>query len=277
MASRTDSSGISITNDIRVYDELAKIKQSNSKYLLNIYDSKLVIENQDEKILLVDYSKENGKVEKKDNSNVNLDFNQKINLIENGFSCNLIGLDNNEGTLISLHPYIGKFYTLNSLATDSYTSYSLDISDAAVIQNYDNCWAATAATVINYRNGSSPIIIRYTAEMICDEMGIGYNDGGNAYEIQAALAKHNIYYSLGNKISYSTVKSRIDSNLPFIMHLINSDSTGGHSLVAMGYLFNFASKSVLFYDPNGFYKAFDYDAATYNVNGETHTWEATVY
>lgn len=65
MASRTDSSGISITNDIRVYDELAKIKQSNSKYLLNIYDSKLVIENQDEKILLVDYSKENGKVEKK--------------------------------------------------------------------------------------------------------------------------------------------------------------------------------------------------------------------
>jgi hypothetical protein len=274
MASRTDSSGISVSNDVRVYDQLAKIKQSNSKYLLNIYDSKLFIENQDEKTLLVDYSKENGKV--RDNSEENLDFNQKIDFIENEFSCNLIESDDNEKTLISLQPSIGESYILNSLAADD-TSYYLDITDAAVIQLYDDCWAAAAATVINYRNGSSPITIRYTAEMICDEMGIGYNDGGNAYDIQAALAKHKINYSLGNKISYSTVKSRIDYNNPFIMQLINSDSTGGHSLVAMGYLFNFANKAVLFYDPNGFYKAFNYDVATYYINGETHTWEATVY
>ncbi|MDU6266063.1 MAG: C39 family peptidase [Anaerocolumna aminovalerica] len=278
MASRTDSSGISISNDVRVYDQLAKIKQSNSKYLLNIYDSKLFIENQDEKNLLVDYSKENGKVEIKDNSNENLDFNQKIDFIESEFSCNLIELDDNENTLISLQPFIGESYILNTVAADPYTSFTLDISNAAVIQRYNNCWAATAATVINYRNGSLPPAMYYTAENICDEMGIGYNDGGNAIDIQKALANHAIYYSLsGSKISYSTAKSRINSDKPFIMQLLKSDLKGGHSLVCIGYFYNFATENVLFYDPNGYYRSFEYSWPKYTVNGDLLTWEATIY
>jgi len=64
---------------------------------------------------------------------------------------------------------------------------------------------------------------------------------------------------------------------PFVIGMIDRTTSKVHILVAMGYLYNFPSKSVLFYDPNGFYKAFDYDVATYYVNGETHTWEATIY
>jgi hypothetical protein len=278
MASRTDSSGISVSNDVRVYDQLAKIKQSNSKYLLNIYDSKLFIENQDEKNLLVDYSKENGKVDIKDNSDENLDFNQKIDFIESQFSCNLIELDDNENSLISLQPFSGESYVLNMVAAEPYTSFTLNISDAAVIQKYNNCWAAAVATIINYRNGTLAPAIHYTAEDICDEMGIGYNAGGSAIDIQTALSNHAIYYSVSyNKILYSTVKSRINSDKPFVIGMIDKTTSKAHTLVAMGYLYNFANEAVLFYDPNGYYKVLDYDWPNYTINGDVYTWETTIH
>ncbi|WP_176494684.1 hypothetical protein [Anaerocolumna aminovalerica] len=46
---------------------------------------------------------------------------------------------------------------------------------------------------------------------------------------------------------------------PFVIGMIDRTTSKVYTLVAMGYLYNFASKSVLFYDPNGYYRAPDYD------------------
>ncbi|WP_313133944.1 hypothetical protein [Anaerocolumna sp.] len=50
-----------------------------------------------------------------------------------------------------------------------------------------------------------------------------------------------------------------------------------HTLVAMGYLYNFANEAVLFYDPNVYYKVLDYDWPNYTINGDAYIWETAIY
>ncbi len=63
---------------------------------------------------------------------------------------------------------------------------------------YGMCWAASAATVINYRK-----LLTITPFEICNHLNIGYNSGGTIYNEQAAL----LYYN----VSYNIIKS-IESN-----------------------------------------------------------------
>lgn len=102
------------------------------------------------------------------------------------------------------------------------------------------------------------------------------NNKKEAISFQKAIVNHAIYYS-GSKISYSTAKSRINSDKPFIMQLLKSNLKGEHSLVGVGSFYVFANENVLFYNPNGYYRSFEYSWPKYTVNGDLLTWEATIY
>lgn len=271
MAEKADSSNIAVSTDTRLYEQLHNIDFNDSVYLLNIYDGKLFIESQDEKVLLVDYTNYIGISENSQKEFDTYNFQQKIDFIEKQFNCNLIETTANKNIVSNLDIRGDSLYALPAQKI-------LDISKAAVIQKYNNCWAAVSATVINHKNGSVGPVQRYTAEMICDELGIPYNAGGTTYHMQRALSNHGINYRVSSsKISFSTYMSNLNSDKPVIMGVIDA-SARGHALVGYGYYTSniYLDGDIYYYNPNGFFKSTQY-GSTFNTSGYVFTWIETVY
>lgn len=105
-----------------------------------------------------------------------------------------------------------------------------DIKDFVKQGNYNLCWAACVATIVNFKKGLS-----LTAMNVADEMGINYMAGAGAGEMNDALAAYGLNYSLYyGKLSWSTVKSRIHSKKPFIM-VVDAGAEKAHAIVAYAY------------------------------------------
>lgn len=95
---------------------------------------------------------------------------------------------------------------------------------------YANCWAASVATIVNYRKSSYYL----TAKAVCDKMGIGYNAGGTIYDKRNALKKYgyNYNYIRNSQLSWSQIWSNLSGKWPIAMS--TSSSNSAHALTLVG-------------------------------------------
>lgn len=110
--------------------------------------------------------------------------------------------------------------------------YYCNINGAQGQGPYGLCWAATVATIVNYRKGTN-----ITAKEVANAMGIGYNDGGRDEDVWNALSKYGLYtyYTMYDQVkSFSTITKHIQSQYP--MRVSGRNAAGeGHSVTLYGY------------------------------------------
>lgn len=76
---------------------------------------------------------------------------------------------------------------------------------------YGLCWAATSATVINYRKGKN-----ISAKKIADYMHIGYNQGGSNDDIQKAMKHYGVTYknNADGQLTWKNTIANINKKFP---------------------------------------------------------------
>lgn len=162
--------------------------------------------------------------------------------------------------------------------TDELGYYYCNLSGAQGQGNYGLCWAASAATIINYRRGSS-----YTAKNIADTMGIGYNSGATINQMASALCQYGLDYSaFYSTIGFGTVKSEIYMGYPFVVSG-NSSAGNGHAVTAYGYRDLAGGEYVMLWNSamnNGqggvTISQYKSSGMTYTTGSTAYTWSRTV-
>lgn len=147
--------------------------------------------------------------------------------------------------------------------------------------NYGLCWAATVATICNYRKGTN-----LSASTIADGMNIGYDDGANIYEAQQALKNNGVQYNsvYGNsntKMPWSVLKANIDNKYPIYVSAKATNS--GHAVTAYGYTIAAGMKYIVLWNSgiNGgkgspITVSFYEDGTSFSYNNTTYTWTYSV-
>lgn len=95
---------------------------------------------------------------------------------------------------------------------------------------YSNCWAASVATIVNYRKSMKSL----TAKAVCDKINIGYNDGGDIYDKQKALKQYGYSYNYirNSQLTWSQIWSNLNAKWPIAMSTFSNNS--GHALTLVG-------------------------------------------
>ena len=110
--------------------------------------------------------------------------------------------------------------------------------------NYNMCWAACVATVVNYKQKAS-----LNPFEVCLKMAVPYDAGGTIFNIRDALNAYGVAYSKVryDMLSWSEIKDNIDNSHPIIALLKHDSSDIGHSVVIYGYAVS--GKYIYFWDP----------------------------
>ena len=166
---------------------------------------------------------------------------------------------------------------------DTYTpSFSTNTSSSKICSLYKKrgqgslnvCWAASVATICNYRRGTN-----YTATGIADDMNISYDAGASIEVAQSALSMHEVSYSNLNKnsnskMTWSTLKRNINGYLP--VYVSAKISGSGHAVVAYGYSTTTAGTNyVILWNPgtaNSITVEFKSSGTTFAYSNKTWTW-----
>ena len=145
------------------------------------------------------------------------------------------------------------------------------------------CWAATVATIVNYKKGLS-----LTAETVANQMNADYNDpdypGALPSVTLAALSEYNLNYELTqSKLSWQNVKNSINNDYPFAIRLRRLDADKGHMVTGYGYECRYGDnymysdwRYVSVWDSNGSQQLFQYDSSTYSTSGYKWEWKTTL-
>lgn len=167
---------------------------------------------------------------------------------------------------------------------ESYTpSYSFDVttgSDMGRIFSLYNrkgqgtlpiCWAASVATIVNYRKGSN-----LSAKEVCDAMGTKYT-GQNIDMKLKALHYYGLtaYKKQSSCLKWKTIIKNVDNKRPVAMSTFNNNSSG-HAVTLIGYRFRNGTKYVVFWNSgNQEIQTVTYSSGgnvTYTYNGEAWVW-----
>ena len=145
------------------------------------------------------------------------------------------------------------------------------------------CWAATVATIVNYKTGRS-----LTAEAVADEMNERYTASGYlgapTSVTLAAFSKFGLHYgSTDGKLSWQNVKNSINNDYPFAIILRRPGADSGHMVTGYGYECRYGDnymyadwRYVSVWDSNGSQRLFQYNASTYNFDGYDWEWRKTL-
>ncbi len=108
---------------------------------------------------------------------------------------------------------------------------SLSLYNPQYQHGYGMCWACAVATVQNYINQRV-----VTGFEVCTRMSIEYDEGGDVYDEQEALAKYNVNYDVITKsgLTWSKIVTNINAGYPIIANGINTYG-GGHAVTIYGY------------------------------------------
>lgn len=179
-------------------------------------------------------------------------------------------------------PYITapelSLFALGGIVTES---ESCSITNFVEQGNYNICWAACVATIVNYKNGRA-----LTAADVAAEMGHNYTlpgyTGASLEDTISALSFYSLTYNATSaKLSWTGVKDNIKNNRPFIVGI---ESSGGrHMLTGYGYSCHIGdddtysnSRYVYVWDPNGAKRTFQYNASSYSLYGYSWSWIETL-
>lgn len=154
-------------------------------------------------------------------------------------------------------------------STNTSTNKTCKLYNAQGQGNLPICWAASVATVVNYRKGTS-----ITAKNVCDVMNTGYV-GATIDVKQNALKKYGLNYTKRNsQLTYNQIKTNINNKYPIAASTFEPGG-GAHAITVYGWnmpkvtefviIWNSGTNSsqTMYYNPNG---------STYTYNNKTWTW-----
>lgn len=140
--------------------------------------------------------------------------------------------------------------------------------------SYGICWAASVATIINYRLGTN-----YSAKNICDKLGTGYV-GADINIKQKALKSYGItYYQSGNQLNWSVLTKNINNKYPIAASTFNAKGDG-HAMTIYGYRFRASNKWIVMVNPankNTITALYKTSNTTYTFDNQTWTWTKSLY
>lgn len=145
---------------------------------------------------------------------------------------------------------------------------------------YDMCWACVAATIVNYKNDSS-----YTGFEVCSRMGIGYNAGGNIYDIKDAMRKYGVYYSYikNEMLAWNKIKENINCGYPIAAGTGTGGNLVGHAVTVYGYRTVDSKRQVRVWDSylekqNGGWTYKNYGSGEIaKINQKIYYWEQSLH
>ncbi len=178
----------------------------------------------------------------------------------------------------------------NENKNDTYTpSFSTSTNSSKICSLYNKkgqgnlglCWAASVATICNYRRGKN-----ITAKKVADKMGVDYNKGTNVSVAQQALKNfgvsyQNLNFSAVNRMTWTELKNNIKKKCP--VYVSAKSSRSGHAVAAYGYTIAAGIKYVVFWNPgpNGgkgkpITVEFKSGGTSFAYSNETFTWTYSV-
>ena len=241
---------------------LNKLQYKSHNYIFYTYENKIFVDDGNEL-----YNLDGSYVERKKSYLLKMNMNKKIDYIIKGIN---IKNDTNSGN-ISCEIADKATYTPEFLNTAS-NVVVCGLSNQQGQGKYGLCWAASVATIVNYRNGTA-----YTAKNVADRMGIEYNTGGTLENASLALNLYGVMYkAIYNQISWTLVKKNIDQKRP--IYVAATSSGNGHAVACFGYKVNNQKKYVYFWNPGTqstsivLYKT---AGTTFSYNNSVWTWKYT--
>lgn len=155
-----------------------------------------------------------------DEPNYVLKVDETVNYIEN--------FEKTDTDLVVDREIKDEAYTPTIYRNSDGTSVSCNLYNPVYQGSLPICWAASAATVANYRLGSN-----FSGENMCNAANKGLV-GGSISDTQRALDYVGIKYNaIYEKIDLPNIKININNKYPFIMSMKASDS--GHQVTCYGY------------------------------------------
>lgn len=237
-------------------DILNDLKYSKDNYIFYASEDTLVAESEHKKKVM------SGKKIKDDFDDKTLEVKRKI--IQNGYR-KVKKIDVEENKTKAVNKLIGYSPSI----TNELGHYYCNIYNAQGQGGYKLCWAASVATIVNYRKGTS-----YTAKNIADAMGRGYDEGGYPTLSVNALTKYGVQnYSVLNGIpTFSVVMDHIKSKKPFqIEGTTYEKDVDNHAVTAYGFRNLESGKYIILWDSNLNNQTGGVSICTYNDEGLTFT------
>lgn len=266
LLAQVDGEVVNLTTDMKWYENMGS-KLGEGQYIIYVNAGKVYAENNEESVELEDtkYCIQNS-----DDEFISYSFSDKVNQMENNSS------GDTEFDLYDDSVYdVATYGDVDD--TDDDTLYGVvsgrcNITNFVKQGSYNLCWAASVATIVNYKKHKS-----FSAKHIANAMNISYDTGATLGQTLSAVRHYGLSYnSKERKITWSLIKKRITTNnRPFIVAL--SSSIGGHMITAYGYYSSSGlTKAVEYWDPNGAKGAFIYGEPVH-LYGYEFQWVATVY
>ncbi len=158
-----------------------------------------------------------------------------------------------------------------------YKEKMLSLNNAKGQGNFGRCWAASVATIANYINGTN-----ITAAQICDEMEIGYDDGGTIIDKQTALGNHGITYNniRYRSLDWAEITLNINDKKPVAISA-SSSSNSWHAVTLVGYRNVRVNQFIAIWDSAAnsntgatriIYYSGSYTTFQSSTSGPTYTW-----
>ncbi|MCI8408640.1 MAG: hypothetical protein HFJ09_05135 [Lachnospiraceae bacterium] len=210
-------------------------------------------------------------------------FTEKVRYIKKKFACKLKEAVSSENN-IRLSDINNRNSVLNNktknMVSFASTSASQAKANVCPITNFvkqigNTCWAATVATIVNYKKNKN-----ITAIDVCNKMGISVSEGGNLYETQAALKSYKLSYHIKTShLIWSSICKNIDDDKPFCMAL-ETKTKDAHIVTGYGYKStSTGSKKISVWDSNGYKRIVEYKAGetAITIDGKFFVWLASLY
>ena len=216
----TDSWTYSIGTEYVEY--LNKINYTNSEYIFYSYGDYIYSDDGNKSIVLYGNGNETGKEKVK--AFQQLDCSKKIEAISNRIST-FEQKKNND-----LQP--NNAFERRMTYTPTMTGNTCQLYNPVGQGNYGLCWAASVATIVNYRKGTN-----LTATNVADAEGVGYDEGGTLTNATNCLHRYGLtdYSAVNRTLSWSQLYDNIMKfNKPFYMACYYDSTESGHAVVCFG-------------------------------------------
>ena len=223
------SEGITISGSEEMVEGLNRIDYVFNSDSVVFYENENSIkaENENGKFLIEELDDASGKEVSEERDFASLELKEKIDIVAE--SAESTGSQNIEHIQkLSEYVQIEEAYS-PSFSSNTSTNKTCKLYNAQGQGDLPICWAASVATIVNYRKGTS-----ITAKNVCDKMDTGYV-GVNIDKKKSALAKYGLSYKkTESQLSSSKIKTNINNKYPIAASTFDS-SGSGHAVTVYGW------------------------------------------
>lgn len=271
-----------LTNNVNKIDILNNL--SEGQYILFIDNGQLYAQNESNSLLLEQEYVSN-KTEK--SKFYYYSYEEKVLYYKEKFGASNIYFEKifDKNCVLQINVSIQNIKTRNVVIEKNPLNMTYEckcnISDFVLQGNHPLCWAASCATIINYKTHS-----HITPTSLADQYNISYNQGASTYQIKRYLNDYGLSYEVyRSKLPWANIKANINADKPFVICLKASEGSEEllwHSITGYGYSSfiydNSAGMRVIHaWDSNGSHISFFDSAPVINTAGHSFEWFGSVY